>query len=68
MGLICANCGCEKIVTTEKEKKCVACKGAEIITYNEKNYGVMIKELKTKFYRRVMLQKQKRQQQQNTQK
>ena len=62
MGLICANCGCEKIVATEKEKKCVACKGTEIITYNENNYGVMIKELKTKFYRRVMLQRQKRQQ------
>lgn len=62
MGLICGNCGCEKIISSEGTQKCALCKGTEIITYNEKYYGVMIQELKMKFRKIMILHNKKKKQ------
>lgn len=58
MQFICSECGSEKILTNGNEKKCLECACDKIILYNEKNYGIMIQELKTKYSRNKMLKKQ----------
>ena len=60
MKLICTDCGCEKIIKIGEDKyKCAFCKKENVVMYNERDYGVMIMELKRDFQKTLAERKTK---------